>query len=610
MAVMETESLFTGGIKEAGNILRFLAGGDSSAFLLLNAIGDGILALDQTGKLAYANQAARNILGYTNTELVGRTLDILVSMETTTSSIMEGVYQGDIITTDESKFLHKNGAPIHVIITAIPVQHGNSVEGALIVFRDITPSVLLNRSLLEREELLRGIFNIIPSGIMLHSSTGRIARINQAAVRLLGLDEADYRGREFPEDRWDVSDVRGRKVPFSDAPFHLVLRTGRPVYDRILFLNQDGDGRYLLVSSSPLVTMSGRPDMVLTTFADIDRQFRTQKKLEMALKLNIQSNQLLTALLRETGPDETLTTALRGVLSVVPADMISLAIYYPVEAILRHEHTIGFSQPVEGMEVPLQKSPAAQMFREKRPLRIDNYPEHELVLPAFLENGATTYLGAPIISEEMLAGVVILLRKENLPFSEDDADNLNSLCAVLSAALVKTRYERRMEQMATRDSLTGLWNRRVFFENMEREIERASRYGNDLSIIMVDLDYFKKINDTHGHLAGDEVLKTVAAVMESTGRATDIVASTGGEEFMILLPDTDLQGAVKKGTALKNSIQEAQSKFANTSLAVTCSMGIGSFRAGETLEEFYARIDRLLYESKNSGRNCITAEAM
>ncbi len=580
--------------------------GFESTVLLMNAIGDGVVAIAKDGLLLYSNQSARTMLGYRKDQITALHLSHLLENEEAARQIADQVFSGDVIATDEYLLRHRNGNEMHVILTGLPVAHEGKVTGGIVVFRDITPSVLLNLTLKEREEILRGIFNILPSGIMLQNAVGSIVRINGAAHKLLGLGDADYRGRAFPDDEWQARDLRGDPVPFEDAPFNQALRNGRPVRDRILHAGDPETGRYLLVSSSPLRQEEDEPPMVVTTFTDIDRQFRIQRSLETAVNLNHQINGLLQDLLTEMGPGETMETAIRGVVTLTQADFGAIATYDPRTEMLRYQHSFGADPPLIGFEVPLAQSPASIMLKEKRAVVIDDYPPHPLAVPEFLRRGARVYMGAPIFSDGKLTGVVVVMRKESAPFGREEMDQLEALCPVLSAALFKARYEQRLAELATKDSLTGLWNRRVFFESLSREIDRSKRYDSPFSSLMLDLDFFKSVNDTHGHLAGDQVLKALGRVLRRVTRSTDIVSRTGGEEFMIILVDTKLPGALRTAEKVQKDVEAMVVEHEGKDVKVTVSVGCAEWRKGESQDEFYARLDKLLYRSKEEGRNRIS----
>ncbi|MEC5385272.1 diguanylate cyclase [Uliginosibacterium sp. H3] len=163
--------------------------------------------------------------------------------------------------------------------------------------------------------------------------------------------------------------------------------------------------------------------------------------------------------------------------------------------------------------------------------------------------------------------------------------------------------ERKLARMAHEDELTGLPNRRRFFGEAERMISAATRHSKPLSLIIFDLDYFKLINDEHGHVIGDQVLREVANRLLEQLRNEDLPCRWGGEEFLILMPMTDLSMAMPLAERLREAFASAPIVVSNLSLAVTVSGGVAQKRDDESLNECLARADKALYAAKNGGRN-------
>lgn len=165
----------------------------------------------------------------------------------------------------------------------------------------------------------------------------------------------------------------------------------------------------------------------------------------------------------------------------------------------------------------------------------------------------------------------------------------------------------RLEQLAQTDPLTQLLNRRALTERITAEMERALRYDSTMALLMIDLDHFKRVNDTYGHLVGDDVLRDVAQLLSDTIRASDIVARYGGEEFLVLLPETDDAGAESFAERIREAVEHH--RFASESLPeplrLTASVGVAVYPAAriESVEDLFARADAALYRAKADGRN-------
>jgi len=164
--------------------------------------------------------------------------------------------------------------------------------------------------------------------------------------------------------------------------------------------------------------------------------------------------------------------------------------------------------------------------------------------------------------------------------------------------------ENKLVTLATHDFLTGLLNRREMHRRLEEELQRARRNGMPFSIFMLDLDHFKKVNDVHGHSAGDLVLQAVAAVMQQTVRLYDLCGRYGGEEFLVALPDTDLAEAAATAERLRLAIANQQIAVTDgATLQITASIGVASLNPSETIDQLVSRADDAMYLGKQQGRN-------
>ncbi len=171
----------------------------------------------------------------------------------------------------------------------------------------------------------------------------------------------------------------------------------------------------------------------------------------------------------------------------------------------------------------------------------------------------------------------------------------------------QVKLNREVEYLAITDSLTGLWNRRHFFYLGEPVLQRAVRYESPLSILMIDLDHFKKVNDTYGHAIGDEVLRELACLLKEQLRKADIVARYGGEEFVVLLPEVNKGSALEAAERIRARLAGTLLRVEEYEVSITASIGVAEFKQGEgaTLESLIKKGDTALYKAKKAGRNRI-----
>lgn len=196
-----------------------------------------------------------------------------------------------------------------------------------------------------------------------------------------------------------------------------------------------------------------------------------------------------------------------------------------------------------------------------------------------LEEGAVDFLTKPFSINELLARVKTMLRLKNL--------------------------QDQLKAMAITDELTGLYNRRFFQEWLDLEFKRTRRYKTDLSCLMIDIDYFKSVNDTYGHMMGDFVLAEVAGIIKQNTRGTDVAARFGGEEFVLLLPRTDRVLAMGLAERIRASIEAVRLNNDDITLTVTVSVGVSCSiqNALEDKSQLIELADKALYEAKRRGRN-------
>lgn len=174
--------------------------------------------------------------------------------------------------------------------------------------------------------------------------------------------------------------------------------------------------------------------------------------------------------------------------------------------------------------------------------------------------------------------------------------------ATLSYELYQS--EQRLSALSQKDPLTGAYNRRYFDEQAKAECARAHRYSQSLAILMLDLDKFKLVNDTHGHAAGDEVLKAVVKTGSKTLRKSDVLARYGGEEFVVLLPHAGISEAIMLAERLRKAIEDMIVPFGTLDLKITVSIGASTLAEQEAgISTMLARADQALYTAKTNGRN-------
>lgn len=178
----------------------------------------------------------------------------------------------------------------------------------------------------------------------------------------------------------------------------------------------------------------------------------------------------------------------------------------------------------------------------------------------------------------------------------------------LSGTNIESKYHEEIYRLTNIDGLTQVYNKRFLLQTLEREFDRALRYSRLLSLVMLDIDHFKQINDTHGHLAGDYILREISGIILHHIRRMDVFARYGGEEFGLILPETDLAHALQICEKLRQMIESYRFSFGGKDIQVTVSFGVAVAEVrspDHSLQDFIACADAKLYEAKQAGRNCV-----
>ncbi len=184
-------------------------------------------------------------------------------------------------------------------------------------------------------------------------------------------------------------------------------------------------------------------------------------------------------------------------------------------------------------------------------------------------------------------------------------------CELLSSGLHNAQLVRTLADLAIIDPLTQIFNRRHLFERLDAAMTQARRQSHPLSVAMVDIDHFKRVNDSYGHVFGDEVLRTVADALRNSIRAgVDIPARYGGEEFLLIMPFTGLDVATDVANRIGGQIKALRVKLEGLDLSVTCSFGVAEYAAGESQEQLLNRADSALYRAKKTGRDRVCAASL
>ena len=292
------------------------------------------------------------------------------------------------------------------------------------------------------------------------------------------------------------------------------------------------------------------------------------------------------------------------------ANLAALALFVEGQGHLRVVATVGYPRIlVDHVRVLPGEGVIGSVFIAKRPLLVTDVSSAPHLHGRRSRYRTPSFMAVPILGHEEPIGVLCLTdRIDGAAFEADDLLIVRALASSASLALAADAISRQAEllgQWATVDPLTELFNRRYFHQRLEEEFQRARRYDLPLSLLLLDLDEFKSVNDRYGHVAGDSVLRSVADVLRRTVRAFDVCCRYGGEEFVVLLPGGDRSNALATAHRIREAIEMLRIplRLGHPPVGITVSIGAMTLREGDTVEALIAEADAALYAAKRGGKN-------
>jgi diguanylate cyclase (GGDEF)-like protein len=431
--------------------------------------------------------------------------------------------------------------------------------------------------------------------------TGRVAAMNPAARELLA-------GMGAPNIPSPPSKVVGTpaSLVFSIWP-ELASLLSRPSAGRTELVWEEGPAsRYFNLHLTALAGRDGAVTGWVAMLYDVTRLKQAENEAVRARNVAETLQEAGLALSSTLDHREMSTMILQLIQRVIPFDAGAFLVaegaelrLAGVQGIAASGNLIGRAYPIEGCQL------SNLVAQHRRPLVTEGIRKEDILIPLPEEFDIHSYLGVPIMFQGHVTGLLALYSREASHFKTGDVRIAELFANQAAIALQNARLFQQMSTAAVTDTLTGLSNRRHFFGQAEKEFERARRYARPLSLIMLDIDNFKAVNDTHGHLIGDQVLRALAAAVGKTIRATDYICRFGGDEFLILMPESNHTQALAMAERLRQKISmEMVVVTATGSLTLTISLGVASLKdEEETLERLVGRADAAMYEAKAAGRD-------
>lgn len=544
------------------------------------AVGIAHVSLD--GHWLKVNQKLCEIIGYNSDELLSMTFQDITYIDDLQADLeyVNQLLEGKISTYSmEKRYIRKKGGTIWINLTVSLVYNLDSEPDYFIsVIEDISnrkQMELEHKAALDRNTLLLESTGEAIYGI---DNNGSCTFANPMCLKMLGYDnEQELIGINM-HNLIHHTRPDGRQLPLEQCRMYIALMKNRGCHvDNDVFWRKDGSSFQVEYWSHPMIK-EGKTLGAVVTFIDITERRQIEKeKQQLMLDMDERIKELqcmysVTEAIRSC-PD--ISSIIDSILLAIPPGM-----YY------------------------------AEFARAR--ITVDDK------LYSHTDEAPTTWLlSSPImLGNEQRGKLEVFYTKEfkprdEGPFLHQERQLLDSIAKSLSEAIEHRNAEQELQRLASFDPLTSLYNRTVLEQKLDTEFHRSARYHHPLSLFMIDLDHFKQINDSYGHNAGDTVLQQFAGVLLKSTRNSDFAARFGGEEFILVLPETSLEDAFELAERLRLAIEEQVIDVSlETNIQVTASIGVASFpQHGDSWEALLESADKAMYEAKNAGRNMVRAAA-
>ena len=304
---------------------------------------------------------------------------------------------------------------------------------------------------------------------------------------------------------------------------------------------------------------------------------------------------------------------IRNIPNLVGVRFASLYILDETNNILhlhKHNHPFLINKIVSLNQVP--PSPMVMAVRSKELILVSNIDTHKKPIirksqRAFSGNYKTNNCAiVPLVCQDRVVGILNLADKtEGDSFDCEDIALIELFSQLVGASIGNIKLFEKIQRQATTDGLTGLANHKTFYEILEKELWRSRRYGGQISLIMVDVDNLKKINDAYGHRAGDKVIREISRKVKECIRQIDTAARYGGDEFAVILPNTSLIDATVVAERMVGAVAHSPTTWKKEQIALSISVGLGQYDADTNPEDITSRSDQALYTAKQAGKNTV-----
>jgi len=579
--------------------------GELIAASTIEGMPDGVMLVNMSGEIVYVNKAFETMLGYKAKNLVGKSALKLPTYRRSRDKDKARGYLSDVIEKGSAlpidmNAVTKDGGEIPINFTASVIKDAQGNPRTLVaVIRDISERKRAEEALRDSEELSRGILAAATTGIYLLQD-GRFRYVNRlfeeisgyTSDELIGSYSLDY---VHPEDREAVR-TQAIEALKGQSSFSYEFRLVRKdlaivwVLDRVASIQYKG-------KRSVLGTI-----MDITERKQAEEEIvRYTKQLETLFNIGTTVSQTLNL-------EELLGNVQDKVLEVMGVETSAIFLFkeQASEMVLRAYRGMSarFVRAIGVLKVD-DDGFIGQVAKSGKPLIVEDVSANQKIAGNKADRGnIRSFVAVPIMAKEKILGVMGVGSRKHREFPDWEVRMLGTIANQVGMAIDNAQLYEHALELAFTDGLTSLYNRRYSMEQIEREFKRAERHKSSLSLIMVDLDKLKEINDTFGHHQGDVFLKEVGRIIRVNTRASDVAARWGGDEFMVLAPETDSRSARKVAERIRVQVEQFRARMGGKEMGVTISAGIASYPDhAAVVTELLTKVDEAMYNAKRGGKN-------
>jgi diguanylate cyclase (GGDEF)-like protein/PAS domain S-box-containing protein len=490
---------------------------------------------------------------------------------------------------------------------ALAQRIGDQIAGAIANAQLLAGLKKIEGSLRESEGRFRAMVEQAAVGVAeIEVATGRFLTVNRRLCEMVGRTGEELRSATFlsithPEDL-RLHEDKAEQLQAGKIEFYSLEKR---------YLRKDGGIVWVNITVSPLWKPGERPGSTMIVVEDISARRLVEDEIKRRSRQLSVLYETSVEVMAELDLGALLQFITRRALDLVGGTSCNCYLYRPESNLMERVASAGPMLTSGNTARRRGEGFIGHIWETGVPMLINDYRSWtgRNKKNDFLPSRAL--VGAPIFWGKELLGIIDTMAYLPHQYTETDLDLLRMFGAQVALAIRNARLYKKIEQVSMTDELTGLFNRRGFFQLGEREFERALRFGRPLAALMIDIDHFKRVNDTHGHPAGDQVLRALADEMRRNTRGIDVVGRYGGEEFTLLLPETESPAAVQIAERLRHSVAGmliplrcGNSKTPAVSVRIQVSIGVASLQPGmQDLSALIDRADQALYRAKDSGRN-------